>query len=82
VSNYTAPRADYPLMTRVRVREYGGDYNGTIVFAARWTAIGWEARVRPDGSGQKAAWVPASKVRELSAVELLAELVEGGRTKV
>ena len=64
----------YPLLSRVRVRDYCGDYTGKIVYAPRWTAIGWEARVLRDGPGQKARWVQADCVSEISAVDRLAAL--------
>ncbi len=66
---------DYPMMTRVRVRDVFGDYPGRIVYKPRWTAIGWEARVlRDDLPGEVARWVPADRVTLRSAVDRLGEL--------
>ena len=67
----------WPKGTRVRVSwsPIAPDgYTGKIDGPARWTAIGWEARVRRDGKIQWAKWVPADRVTEISAVEQLGDL--------
>ncbi len=72
---------DYPLGTRVRVSWTPLDphgYHGTIVYTRRWTAIGWEARVRRDGLEALAEWVPGERVTPLSAIDLLGDLAKNG----
>lgn len=67
----------YTMLTRVRVKyahDYPDGFTGKIVHDPRWTAIGWETRVLPDGVGQVARWIQADLVSEISAIERLGEL--------